>query len=525
MNKIFLFGVFALLLASCKRERAQWDTKWAVPLVEDSLTLEQLDNQDIVSVSMGNYELAIDRNIYSIHLSDFVKIPDTTVKYAYALNVSNFNVAPGVSFVNQIQAFDFNLNPIQLREVKVKSGGISIKVESPVETATIFKMELPGVVKDGQTLIQDFTVPAGTNSNPSDAFTYVDLAGYDLDLAGEQGYSHNLLQTKLTVKSDPNGQTVSINNLDSMRFEITINDLKLDYARGYFGSEMYSDTTIQTIAALNKITSGMIDLDAATLSLQVENGFKVNAKIKLTELKSTNYEGNTVALVHPSVGSWVTVNSAYGNYNGYTPSTTSLTFDGNNSNLESFLENHGGTNEIGYQLQINPWGNTSGGYDEIYDDHPLNIKLTGNLPLNVGASDLTIVDTFDFSLNQNYDETHVESGQIWLMATNAFPLQGDVQLSFLDASGVVLTQLTADNSITSSLYGTVVNNVMQKESKVTLNCTADQVALLNHAKKICVRLVLNTPDPNTNSSAKVSIPEGAFFKFKLGAKVLVKNKV
>ena len=525
MNKIYLFGVFALLLASCKREKAEWDTKWAVPLVEDSLTLEQLDNQDILSVSIGNYQLAIDRNIYSFHLSDLVAIPDTSVKYAYALNVSNFNVAPGVSFVNQVQTFNFVLDPVQLREVKVKSGGITIKVESPIETGTIFKIELPGVVKDGQILSQTFTVPAGSNANPSSSYTYVDLSDYDLDLTGEQGYSYNKLQSKLTVKSDPNGQTVSINNLDSMRFEITVHDLKLGYARGYFGSDIYSDTTIQTIAALNKITSGTIDLDAANLGIEIENGFKVNAKIKLTELKNTNYEGNTVALTHPSVGSWVTINSAYGNYDAYTPATTTITFDGNNSNLENYLENHGGTNEIGYELHINPWGNTSGGYDEIYDDHPLNIKLTGNLPLNVGASDLTIVDTFDFSLNQNYDETHVESGQIWLNATNAFPLQGDVQLLFLDASGVVLTQFTSDNSIASSVYGTVVNNILQKDSKVTINCSADQVALLNKAKKICVRLVLNTPDPNTNSPVKVSIPEGAFFKFKLGAKVLVKNKV
>lgn len=527
MKKLFfiLLGTTALALQSCKREKAEWDTNWKLPLVEDTLTLEQLDDQDLLMVNGGNYELSIDRDLYTLRLSDLVKIPDTTVKHSYALNVSNLNVNPGVSFVNNIQEHDFNLNPVQLKRMHVKSGGIFVRVESPIETATIFKVELPGVVRDGETYTQEFTVPAGTNANPSSKTDYVDLTGYQIDLTGQYGTSYNKLQTKFTVKSDPNGVAVSINNLDSLRFEFTLDELKLDYARGYFGMQNFSDTTTQFISALNSIVGGTIDLDAATLGITVENGFKLNAKVKLTTLKNTNNEGSTVTLVHPIVGDWTNINAAYGTYQNYTYSNTDIMVDGSNSNLEAFLENHGAWNEVGYQVQINPWGNVSGGWDEAYDAYPLKVHLTGNLPLNVGMDNLTIVDTFDFSLKQNYDATHVESGMIWIDVTNAFPMQAGLEIFFLDASGNTLTQFVVDNSIASSVYGQVVNGILQKKSEINIDCSADQVALLNQAKKVCIRAVLNTPDPNTNSSVKVSIPENAFLKFKLGAKIAVKHKV
>ena len=512
-------------LASCKREKAEWDTDWQLPLVEDSLTLEQLVGDSILTVNSGFYELSIDRTVFSLKLSDIVEIPDTTVHHSYAINLNSFNVSPGFSFVNDVQEHEMAMGDVQLKAIKVKAGGIKLRVESPVPTKTIFTVQLPGVTKNGQTLTQTFEVPAGTLANPSAISDYVDLTDYSLDLRGENAQSYNRLQSVLQVKSDPDGPSVTITNQDSLRFSFTMDDITLSYVRGYFGSQTYSDTITQHIDALNSILSGTVDLDAASLGLTIENGLKVNGKIMLTTLQNTNYEGNTVGLTHPQIGTWVNVNAATGTGSTLQPSTTNLTFDGNNSNLEQYLENHGGENRVGFQMKINPWGNVSGGWDEIYDEHPLDVKLTGNLPLNIGLDNLILQDTFDFSLNQNFDVTHVESGIIWLKATNAFPMQGDVELYFLNNSGMVIAQLDADNSIASSVYGTLVNSILQKDSYVQIPCSESVVQQLNSASKVILKVRLNTPDVNTNMSTKVSIPEGAFMKFKLGAKIAVKHKV
>ena len=115
----------------------------------------------------------------------------------------------------------------------------------------------------------------------------------------------------------------------------------IDYARGYFGSQVITDTLTENIDALSKISSGLIDLPSSSVELELVNGLKMSAKAKITELKNTNAQQSDVNMTHPSLDSWMTINSATGTENSLQPSTTSLLFDGSNSNIEQYLENHG----------------------------------------------------------------------------------------------------------------------------------------------------------------------------------------
>lgn len=521
---IVLVGLL-FVFTSCKREQATWDSDWQVPLLKDSLTLTQLVEDSILSVSGSSYELAIDRTVFELKLSDFIALPDTTVSHAYAINLASFNVPPGTSFVNNVQEHEIDLGDVQLKKIRVKQGGIKIRVESPIETITLFTVELPGVTKNGVTLTQDFTAPAGTNANPSTVDGFVDLAGYELDLRGADLSSYNKIQSKLLVKTDANGSTVNVNNQDSMRFNFTMEDVALDYARGYFGTQLYTDTITEKIEALADIRSGLIDLDAASIGLTIENGLKVSAKLKLTSLKNTNNQGSTVALTHPQIGDWLTINAATGNEQNLVSSNTILSIDGNNSNVEGFLENHGANVDVGFELQLNPWGNVSGGWDEIFDEHPLKVNLEANMPLNIGLTDLIIQDTFAFSVDQDPEKTHIKSGYLWLKATNAFPLQGQVTLYLMDKNGTVITSVSSSSEVQSSVYGTLVSGILQKQSYVRFDVPESVVDQLSSVTQCVVKLKLNTPDALTNASTKVSIPAGAFFGFKLGAKLVIENRL
>ena len=116
------------------------------------------------------------------------------------------------------------MGDIELKRIRVKSGGIAISVKSPIETTCLFTVQLPGVTKNGVTLSQDFTVPPGTDNDLSVVNGFVDMAGYELDLRGPNQGSFNIIQSKMTVKSDPNGQTVNVSNLDTLRFVFEMND-------------------------------------------------------------------------------------------------------------------------------------------------------------------------------------------------------------------------------------------------------------------------------------------------------------
>lgn len=526
MMKLFpLYFLMAIAVVGCKRESAVWESDWQLPLVQDSLTLTQLVTDSLVAINGSSYDLAIDRTIFELKLSDFVRLPDTTVKHAYAIPLNGFNVQPGTSFVNNVQEHVIDMGDVELKKIRIKAGGIQIRVESPIETKTFFTVELPGASKNGITLTQSFTAPAGTNAQPGFVEGYVDLSGYELDLRGASLGSFNRIQTKMQVKTDPLGTVVTVNTQDSMRFNFTMNNVQLDYARGYFGMPSFSDTITESIAALNTIQSGLIDLDAASIGLTIENGLKVNAKLKLTELKNTNAQNTSVALIHPAIGTYMTINAATGNEQNLVPSETNLSVNGSNSNIEAFLENHGATNAVGFELQLNPWGNVSGGWDEIFDAHPLKVNLAGNLPLHIGTSDLIIQDTFDFSIHQDPLKTHVKSGLIWLKATNGFPFQGSVTLFFLDDNGTEIGSISSNADIVSSVYGTTINGLLQKQSYVEFNVPENLVDQLSSVTSCVVKLKLNTPDAATNLSTQQTIPVGAFFKFKLGAKLILENRL
>lgn len=518
--------VFVLsLLFSCKREQTVWDSNWQLPLLSDSLTLTNLVDDSILTVVGGNYQLSIDRELLSMKLSDFVEIPDTTINHAFAMTLNGISIPPGTSFVNDIQEHDLHLGEIELKKIVVKSGGIKINVLNPIATKTNFTVELPGVTKNGATLSQFFAAPAGTNSQPGQVDGFVDLSGYTVDLRGADLGGFNLIQSRLIVQSDPSGQSVILSNQDSMRFVFELADIQIDYARGYFGSQLISETIDKNSALLASIQSGLIDIDAASLGIRIENGLKLSAKFRLNEFKNTNHQAQTVSLSHSTIGNWQTINAATGTYTSHTPSVYNMLVDGTNSNLEQFIENHGGTIGVKYDLHINPWGNISGGWDEIWDKYPLSVQITGDLPLNMQMDNFLIQDTFALSIKNDPTKTHIKAGKIWMNATNAFPLQGAVVLQLLDNNNNLITTLTGSSIVASSLTGNLVNGLYQKDSYIVFDFPESIVDLVGTTSKCVVKLVLNTPNATQSSNTKVSIPENAFFKFKVGTKITLENRL
>lgn len=522
MKKLFFLLCIGLVFASCKkRDKAIWDTDWQVPLVQDSLTLSDLVADSLLTVVSGNYVLDINSSLFEFKLSDFVSLPDTSVENTFHVALS-ITANPGTTFANNVEDHVIDIGDAQLKKVRVKQGGVQLKVFNPIATKTFFTIKLPGVTKNGVMISQDFEAPAGTQNNPGIATGFVDLSGYELDLTGENGTSYNRIQSNMQFTSDPNGPAVTITPADIIKFRFSMEDVQLEYARGYFGNELVSDTVYAQIDAMNNITDGILDVDAMNFDLTIENGLKVNGKFKINSLKNINAAGNTVSLTHPNIGTWNTINAATGSNGNITPSLTTLSFTPGNSNFENYVENHGAKNELSFQLQLNPWGNVSGGWDEIYDAHPLRVKLNGAFPLNVGLSDLIFQDTFALNLVNDPNKTNVKSGQIWVNAMNAFPFEGTLQLYLLDENYQEVGVVFGTSAIASSVFGSVVNGIMQKKSVVYFpvsEAICDQIGTVKHCM---IKLKLNTYNQN-GANTQVPIPANAFFKFKLGANLTLEN--
>lgn len=519
---LFLLLIF---ISSCKKEDTIWETDWSAPLINDTLSLAHLVNDTTLAESGGYYVLDLTRTLFDLKVSDFVSIPDTTIEQTFAFGGS-ITLAPGFSFVNSPTTHDLDMEDLELKLIILKAGYIDLRVENPLGTSTIFNISLPGVTKDGVTFNQQYIAPPGTQANPGIKLASIDLKGYTIDLTGPSGASSNLLRSSVNVSTDPNGIPIEITPSDITRVKATFRDVQLDYARGYFGNRIVSDTSNVFLEVMNIVESGMIDLPNTSITFEIENGIKVSAQGTISTANNTNNQGNTVHLTGGQMGTSFNIDPATGNWNSLNPSNKSIAFNSGNSNIENYIENLGASHNLGYSLQLNPWGNVSGSYDELFPTSRLTIKMKALMPLNIGLYDLTLRDTFDITLNQNPDKTHVKSGELILKASNGFPISGSVKIMLLDANGQVLHTVLGSSELRSSVYGTFKpeHNINVCDSEIHFVLPEEAVAVVNNVKKIIVESKFNSPNSVSNLNEQVSIPVGAFLGVKVKTKFVTENR-
>lgn len=518
----------SLLFVSCRKEKAIWESDWSLPLVSDTLNLKNLVTDSFLAVNgSGNYQLEINRNILDLNLSDYIEIPDTTIAQKYSIASGSLNVQPGTSFVNNNKDHLFDLQGAELKSVVISEGKIKISVENPIETKTIFTVKLPKAKKDGLAISKTFQAPAGTNANPSVTSAEINLAGYELNLTGTNGEGFNLLQSQMIVQTDESGVAVTVNNYDTTKFIIEMEGIKMNYARGYFGNLIVQDTSDLYVEFLDKITSGIFDLPATNIQFIISNGIKVSARATLNSLTNTNsYSGTSVTLNHPQMGVPFIINQATGTWDSFFASIRTILFTSSNSNVEQFIENLGAHQKLDFKLELNPYGNISGGWDEFFPNSKLQVQLKAQMPLSASLTNLTIQDTFELNIDSDPNNTHIAAGKLKLKVSNAFPLQGEVKMFLLDAAGQLIETVNGSELIPSSVYGTLISGQLQKsDATIYFDLNSNTLSKINSIKKVVIKVVLNTPDALTNNSNFVLIPEGAFMAFKLGTAFQLENRL
>lgn len=525
MRYIIILSICSLVISSCKKQDTIWDADWSAPLVNDTLTLANLVNDSTLSESGGIYHLSLKRTLFDLNVSDLITIPDTTVKKSYTISFQQVNVPPGTEFAGDNQEFDFSLNNLELKQIILKQGWIDVKLGNVVETKAIYIISLPGVKKDGAPFYEQYEVPAGTIANPSFITKTIDLSGYEFDLTGTDGTLRNTLESDIRVKSDPSGPAVVVTNNHVTEIDVTFRDVKVSYARGYFGDQILSDTNKVKLEVMDIVQGGVVDLPASTVKFEIENGIKVGANALISKVSGTNASGTAVDLANAQIGSSFNIDPAVGAWNTLTPSTKQLEFNSGNSNIESFLENMSSNFDIGYKMQLNPWGNVSGGTDEIFPHSRIRVNLYADMPMTVGLDNLLLRDTFAFDLEQDVSSTHVTKGRFFLKASNAFPFSAAVSLKLLDANKNVLHTVVGSNEIQSGAFGTLnaSNNLMVSDSEVTFDLPESVVKDISLVKFILVESLFNSINPGSGVSEPMDIPVGAYLSVKLRTRFTTEN--
>lgn len=527
---VLVTSIMILLFSSCKKEKTIWNSDWVTPLVNDTLTLDKYVKNGTIVSNSGYYELNFTRTLLDLNLTEVVQIPDTSISKSFGISFSNFVLNPGTSFVNSVEEHSLNLQGIELKKIRLSNGTIQIKLENPVNTPVFFKMQLLGVTKNGIPLVHTFKAPAGTQANPGIVEGTVDISGFDMDLTGTTGGEFNVLQSLFTVTTDPDGATTSMTNTDITKITATLKNLKVDYARGYFGQKTLSDTLETTIDFLKKVKSGLVDFGATDLKFTLINGLKIPAKATISLIQNRNeITGKNVQLTTSqsgfNFGEAFTIDPATGSWSTLSESKKEIDFNSSNSTIENYLENLGATQKIGYSIQLNPWGNTSGGWNELFPTSKLKVDVIAKMPLTIGLDGLTLKNTFDFQIKQDQEKSHIISGGLTLLASNAFPISGSITLEMLDANGVVIFTVEGTESIASSLTGSTFSKGIQTANSIVhFYFTKEMIAKISQIKKLNVISKFSTPNTYSTVNEPIKIPEGAFLGVKIKSEFKIENR-
>ncbi|SFT56105.1 hypothetical protein SAMN05216474_1328 [Lishizhenia tianjinensis] len=500
MNKKILYLLsFVFFLLACKKEKTTWDTNWRAPLFRDTLSFQRMIDSNQIGVENDHsLQLVLNQRVLDADLFEYLNIPDTSVVQEFSLNFLNFFVGPGGNIPTDVTEFEFVLDDVELNTVIIKEGVASVQIENPLVEPAIFTITFPGVSKNGVVFSQSKEIPAAVNGVAGKDVLSFDFSDYQLDLTGEDGTAFNKLESQLVVSLSPDGNGVNVTNNDVFRFTLNMTELKLKYARGYFGNIHIADTETFTLDEMNNIVSGAIDVANVNLGMYVENGVNVNGELTLELLQSTNKDGVVVNIQSPQLNVPQSLDAAQNSNGTSVPGDAFFNFTSTNSNVEDFIENLGSSYKVAYDLEINPWGNTSGGYDEIYENSRFSLDLRSNMPLALGVQDLLYRDTFDFELTQDLKGNHINAGSLILKAKNSFPFSGSVELKLLNDSKQVLTTLSSANMVTAA-YGAQVTNLADfpsTENELIYTLSEEQVALINQAKYVGVEFKVDANNAN-----------------------------
>lgn len=525
---VLTFFLAVFLLAGCKKEPTIWNSEWSAPIVSDTLSLKNLVNDSTLELNgSGSYNVILSRKLLDLNLNDVVAIPDTTIKKALTIAFPTLNIPPGFTLINSAEENDISAGDAELKSFTVKEGSITFTVYNPIETSVEFDIFLPGTIKNGQEFSESYNVPAANGSTVGEASMSFDLSGYNFDLTGLTNDKHNLFVSQISVTADPNGQTVTMTNSDSIKFDVQFNDIKLDYARGYFGQSFISDTITQNLDLLAIYESGLLDLPNMSLDLVIENGVKVGGQSVISLVSNENVNNNAIALNHNQIGNPFNIDPATGSWSSLTPSVKTINFNSSNSNIESYIENLGNKHTLGYSIQLNPWGNVSGGWDELFPNSTLSVGINLNMPLKIGFNNLVLKDTFDVDFSQQSGALKIIDGSLIVKGENTFPMEANLKIHLINSNNNVEFTIDGNGSIGSSLFGTSVSSqgLQMNESEIAFTLSQEMIDKLPDIKYICVESVFNSPDPVSGTNELLDIPENAFLGIKIITQLQTQNEL
>jgi len=503
-HKTFLFIILGGLLVSfvfqsCKSdEQTGWDTAILAPLAETTLSLEDLIADSLIVSEPGQPLIIRYENTLSLIPSDSLfRIPDTTFTETASLPI-DIGLPAGFQVSAISQLIDFEYKDVQITEAIIKSGSGNFSVTNTIPDIIYFNYGIPkAFLNQAPLFYQNQQIPAASVSAPYTAELNLDLAGYFLDLTGDDGLHSNQLRVNLDARLNPAGDGANVlANQPLILYNNTFKNIIPYYAKGFLGTSEYTSPQQSTDVSDLKKIEGMIRLQDVTMDLQIENSVGADFSFlidHLTGIRTTT--GETLDLSHSLLGNTQLIGRAQHQSDGVNPFTATIknySFNSGNSNIKDFFELLPDRFEYSFSAHINPLGNISSGNDFIYNTSNINLKYALQLPLTFSANAISFTDTIATEGLSAETTGPVQSGELRIIATNGFPFDLSVKGYLLDENKQLIDSLLTEDLVAAADVNTNLKVEVPRRSTLSVSINSARKENLDQTRFIVLKARINT---------------------------------
>jgi len=503
IKSFFRLPVFGLLLlvlsfSSCRKDGdLHWDSDLLVPVLHSSLDVwDVFGDTNVVENPDQSMKLVLEQSIDMLDPDKVIKVHDT-------LSAELFNIPlylqyfPGDLLIKKTNSVQMDLGEMELTLARARMATMKFYVTNTLPRKLRVKYEMLSSSKDGKPfeIIED--VPAATASGPSYSIKTIHLDGYDIDMTGIDGNQVNTVVSQTTVWLHPDADSIWVTPSDSVLIISTFEELKIEYARGYFGQQNYTGKGSSYIGAFGDIKSGSFDLDHVNAQLRINNYTGMDVRMSLNKLSSYNNQNHQeVLLQDPIIDSPLNIRRAIEKgptLNDVLPTVETYQLD--NSNLDELIEIRPDSMRFDLSALINPLGNVSSGNDFMYFEKGIIASIGLEIPLNFSTSNLRIEN---YSTMNFDDEKKLKSGKLIVYADNMFPFDLDIQFYILDEKLQIIDSLfTEKNHIPSAVIDDQGYAKMPSKNILIIPLSNEKIELLRKYSNMLIRAELNSVGTKT----------------------------
>ncbi|MCH8903240.1 MAG: hypothetical protein IIA45_04935 [Bacteroidetes bacterium] len=442
-----------------------------------------------------------------------VPVPiDTTDLINFSLTGSNLVVTGGSITIDPLEiqrdTITVNFNSGEdIRTLRVKTGNFIYSGTSTFGNGLQLTLSIPFLTKNSVPFSQTFGINAQNQSFP--------LAGYEFDLSCGGALSNSII---VVFEVSSGGNIVSFNAGDTIVATMNANNMKLEYADGYLGRQIFSiDEDTLTMNIYGNYVSGSVMFENPTIDIYIDNsyGFPITANFNI--LNAINNNGVVTNLIMPgSLNDSIVLNYPLYPAVGDLERTT-INMDKNNSNLSQVIATSPYSIRYGVSVVGNSAGN-QGNIDFVTDSSYISVSVDVAFPLHGRITSIVVQDTFD--LNIQLLEV-IQYATFVLVTENGFPLDVGLQLIFVDSVGpnnYIHIDSLFDSDENLLVSGTIdgngrVNNPSTKRTEVFYNQT--RFAEIKKANKLILKARLSSID---NGTTPIKLYSDYFVQVNLGIK-------